>query len=215
MGCADRLARDVANSSVVTTANKITISRILLIPVFVGCAMYYGKSVEEGDAAEAWRVAAIVVFGLASVSDGLDGFIARHYNQRSRLGSILDPIADKGLLLSAIITLSLVNWKPNFPLWFPVLVIGRDALAIGGTFLINHLAGRVELRPHWTGKCATVLIMIAIGWVMLRLDGVTGVPLWIPIALAGTFVTLSGFIYLADGLRQLHATGHAHPETTD
>jgi phosphatidylglycerophosphate synthase len=68
-------------------------------------------------------------FLLAAASDGLDGYVARHYNQRSQLGVILDPIADKGLLLSGIITLSITNWSQSdpdygkFPVWFPVLVI--------------------------------------------------------------------------------------------
>lgn len=196
-----------------TTANKITVARILLIPVFVGCAMYYGKSVQEGAPEEPWRIVSIVVFGFASISDAVDGYIARHCNQRSRLGAILDPIADKGLLLAAIITLSLTNWKPNFPLWFPVLVIARDTLAIAGAFLINHLAGHVTIRPHWSGKFATVFQMVALGWLMLRLEPATGLPLLLPTITAGFFVLLSGFIYLADGLRQLHATAHAHPET--
>ncbi|MBP7951323.1 MAG: CDP-diacylglycerol--glycerol-3-phosphate 3-phosphatidyltransferase [Verrucomicrobiales bacterium] len=194
------------------TANKITIARILLIPVFVGCAMDYGKSVQAGEPNEWSRVLAIVVFGVASVSDGVDGYIARHFNQKTRLGGILDPIADKGLLLAAIITLSLVDWKPNFPLWFPVLVIARDTLSIAGSLLVNHLAGKVEIRPHWSGKCATVFQMIAIGWLMLRGDSLTGIPLLVPTILAGVFVCVSGFIYLADGLRQLHATEHAHSE---
>jgi cardiolipin synthase len=64
-----------------TTANKITIFRILLIPVFIGFAMYYGKSTESGAPQESFRWAAIFTFLLAAASDGLDGFIARHFNQ--------------------------------------------------------------------------------------------------------------------------------------
>jgi CDP-diacylglycerol--glycerol-3-phosphate 3-phosphatidyltransferase len=195
----------------VTTANKITIARILLIPVFVGCAMYYGEGLRTGRPQEVWRIAAIVAFGLASVSDGIDGYLARNFGQRTRLGSILDPIADKGLLLSAIITLSLVDWKPNFPLWFPVLVIARDVLTISGAFLVNHLAGPLELRAHWTGKWATVWQMIAIGWLMLRLHEYTGIPLLVPTIIAASFVLLSGILYLAEGLRQIHAAGHTDP----
>ena len=116
-----------------TTANKITIVRILLIPAFVTMAIYYGQSVQRGEPQEWQRYAAIIIFLVAAVSDGLDGYIARRYNQRSTLGVILDPIADKGLLLSGIITLSISNWSESnpelrqFPVWFPVLVITRDA----------------------------------------------------------------------------------------
>ena len=93
-----------------TLANQITIGRILLIPVFVLFCVYYGQGVEAGQPEEWQRWAAIITFLVASASDGLDGWIARHWSQRSRLGTILDPIADKGLLLAAIITLSLSKW---------------------------------------------------------------------------------------------------------
>ena len=121
-----------------TTANKITVVRILMIPAFVTMAIYYGESIQRGQPLEWQRFAAIAIFILAAVSDGLDGYVARRYNQRSTLGVILDPIADKGLLLSGIITLSLTNWSEfepgsgKFPAWFPVLVISRDAILLVG-----------------------------------------------------------------------------------
>ncbi len=121
-----------------TTANKITVIRILMIPVFVTLAIYYGQSIQEGSPQDWQRFAAIAVFLLAAVSDGLDGYVARRYNQRSSLGMILDPIADKGLLLSGIITLSISNWSTGdqhygkFPAWFPVLVITRDTVILVG-----------------------------------------------------------------------------------
>src|SRR5213595_3108531 len=104
-------------SAFMTTANKITLVRILMIPAFVTMAIYYGESVKRGQPLEWQRFAAIAIFIVAAVSDGLDGYVARRYNQRSSLGVILDPIADKGLLLSGIITLSISNWSevdPNY-----------------------------------------------------------------------------------------------------
>ena len=86
-----------------TTANKITLVRILMIPAFVLMALYYGESIKRGQPEEWQRYTAIMIFLVAAVSDGLDGYIARRYNQKSALGVILDPIADKGLLLSGII----------------------------------------------------------------------------------------------------------------
>src|SRR5437762_11362127 len=94
-----------------TTTNKITLIRIAMIPVFVTMAIYYGQSIQRGQPLEWQRFTAIAIFLLASTSDGLDGYVARRYNQRSRLGVVLDPIADKGLLLSGIITLSISNWE--------------------------------------------------------------------------------------------------------
>src|SRR5437667_11195534 len=92
-----------------TTANKITVVRILMIPVFVTMAIYYGQSIERGEPLEWQRFTAIIIFLVAAVSDGLDGYVARRYNQRSGLGVILDPIAHKRLLLSGTITLSISN----------------------------------------------------------------------------------------------------------
>ena len=141
-----------------TTANKITVIRILMIPVFVTLAIYYGESIQRGEPLEWQRFAAIAVFLVAAVSDGLDGYVARRYNQRSSLGVILDPIADKGLLLSGIITLSISNWSQvdphygKFPAWFPVLVITRDAVILVGRSCLHLLNGKVKCRPAGPAK---------------------------------------------------------------
>ena len=198
-----------------TTANKITIVRILMIPAFVTMAIYYGESIKRGDPLEWQRFTAIIIFILAAVSDGLDGYVARRYNQRSALGAYLDPIADKGLLLSGIITLSISNWSQSdpeygsFPVWFPVLVISRDAVILVGTMIMYLLNGKVHVKPNWTGKVATVLQMIAIGWVMLQLRFI---PLLYVVVAAGVFTLISGIVYVTDGVRQLQAEGHAHPQ---
>ncbi len=196
-----------------TTANKITVIRILMIPVFVTLAIYYGQSVQKGDPVVWERFAAIFVFLLAAVSDGLDGYVARRYNQRSSLGVILDPIADKGLLLSGVITLSISNWSDvdpeygKFPIWFPVLVITRDVVILVGAVVLHLLNGKVTVRPRWTGKVATVCQMLAIGWVMLQFRFI---PLFIVVIVAAVFTFVSGVAYVMDGVRQLQAEGHAH-----
>jgi cardiolipin synthase len=196
-----------------TTANKITIVRILMIPVFVTMAIYYGQSIQRGAPLEWQRFTAIVIFLVAAASDGLDGYVARRYKQRSALGAILDPIADKGLLLSAIITLSISNWSDidpeygRFPAWFPVLVITRDAVILVGAGVLHLLNGKVHVKPNWTGKVATVLQMAAIAWVMLQLHFL---PLLYVVIAAGVFTFISGIVYVMDGVRQLQAEGHAH-----
>jgi CDP-diacylglycerol--glycerol-3-phosphate 3-phosphatidyltransferase len=196
-----------------TTANKITIARIALIPLFVLMAIYYGESVQRGAPLEWQRYLAIVIFLVAAASDGVDGYVARRYNQRSALGVILDPIADKGLLLSGIITLSISNWSEvdpeygKFPLWFPVLVITRDVVILVGTAVLHLLIGKVRVKPSWTGKVATVLQMAAIAWVMLQLKTP---PLFYIVVVAGLFTLVSGLIYVMEGVRQLQAEGHAN-----
>lgn len=196
-----------------TTANKITIIRIAMIPVFVTMAIYYGQSIQRGAPLEWQRFTAIMIFLVAAVSDGLDGYVARRYNQRSSLGAILDPIADKGLLLSGIITLSISNWSEadpdygRFPAWFPVLVITRDAVILVGAAVLHLLNGKVRVKTSWTGKVATVCQMCAIAWVMLQLRFL---PLLFVVICAGVFTFVSGVIYVLDGVRQLQAEGHAN-----
>ncbi len=191
-----------------TTANKITIVRLLLIPVFVLLGVYYGESVRLGQPQETYRFGAILVFLTASVSDGLDGYIARRYNQRSKLGAILDPIADKGLLLAALLTLTFSDWGYRLPLWFPVLVIARDVVIVAGSLGLHHVNGEVQVRPRWTGKIATVLQMIVIAWVMLQIH-VCSPVYWV--VLAGLFTFVSGVSYVIDGIRQLQHQEHALP----
>lgn len=181
-----------------TLANKITITRILLIPVFILFAVYYGRGVEQGTPEEWQRWAAVIVFIVASVTDCLDGWVARHWEKSSRLGAVLDPIADKGLLLSAIITLSLSRWTIAFPLWFPVLVIARDAVVLTGCALVKYFNGHLDVHPTWTGKIATALQMLAIAWVMLQLPNHI-----YSVYAAGFFTLVSGLGYVFDGARQL------------
>lgn len=191
--------------SSVNLANQITIFRILLIPVFIGLVIYYGDSARGEHPDESLRQWAAAVFGIASISDAIDGWIARRFNQRTRFGAIMDPLADKLLMLAAIILLSFTSWRQHFPLWFPILVIGRDLLSIGGAFLIDHFAGKFQIHTHWTGKTATFAQMAAILWILLDLK-----PEWLiwPTLFAATFTALSGFLNLADGVKQLQAAGH-------
>src|SRR5262245_59519736 len=116
-----------------TTANKITILRILLVPFFIVQVLYYAEATESA-AREWYRLAALLTFATAALFDALDGYIARRYNQRSELGAILDPLADKLLLVFAIVLLSRHD-KPSLdriPFWFTMTVIGRDVILLLG-----------------------------------------------------------------------------------
>src|SRR6266704_6284577 len=137
-----------------TTANKITIVRILLVPFFIVEVLNY---VEQGR--ELHRHLAIAAFLAASVCDGVDGYIARRYNQRSELGAILDPLADKLLLVSGIVVLSFEHrpYLETIPLWLTGTIIGRDILVLAGMLVIQMTVGKVKVRPRMVGKVATVL----------------------------------------------------------
>src|SRR5580698_1917798 len=108
-----------------TTANKVTILRILLVPFFVIETVYY---VRTGN--EICRLAGLLAFAIASILDGVDGYIARKYHQQSELGTILDPAADKLLLVSAVILLTFDNhpYLRSIPFWLTGVIIGRDLL---------------------------------------------------------------------------------------
>ena len=184
-----------------TTANKITILRILLIPFFVVEIIYY---VRTGN--EACRFAALLAFAVAAILDGVDGYVARHYNQWSELGTILDPLADKLLLVSAIVVLSFDN-APHLgqiPLWLTGTIIGRDLLLGIGAVVIRLVVGKITVRPRLTGKVATVFQMIVVLWILLRWDFTFhGGFLETWILGTGIFTAVSGLFYVWDGTKQL------------
>ena len=187
-----------------TFASKITIARICLVPVYAALAFYYGHTVKSGQPDESLRWWALGVFVTAAASDGIDGWIARHFNQISKFGAYIDPIADKALLLTGVITLSLVDWgSPGWrlPLWFAAIVVLRDCIILGGIKVLYCKHREVKIVPHWTGKVCTVTQMIAIGWVMLRVTDISPVyisPVY-PCIVAGIFTVWSCITYIRQG----------------
>ncbi|MEK7675492.1 MAG: CDP-diacylglycerol--glycerol-3-phosphate 3-phosphatidyltransferase [Verrucomicrobiota bacterium] len=183
-----------------TTANKITILRILLVPFFIVQLLVY---VESGD--EWYRLLAILSFALAAFGDALDGYVARRYNQHSELGAILDPLADKLLLLSGVVVLSLPHqpYLDRLPLWLVATVISRDMLLLIGMVVIHYACGKVIVRAHIIGKMATVLQMGAVLWILLKWN-----EDWLRVWTVGAAVCtgISGVLYLLDGVRQLSAS---------
>ena len=192
-----------------TLPNQITIARILLIPVFVVLAIYYGKTVASGHPDEHLRLATIAVFLTAALSDGIDGWLARRFHLKSRLGAILDPIADKGLMLTAIITLSVTKWPYELPVWYPVLVIARDIIIVVGCAILRLLNDHLEVRPSHLGKASTFLQMLTVAVVMLQWSHCDPV-VWV----SGAVTLLSGIGYVAAGIKQLQDGGHTVPVTT-
>lgn len=192
-----------------TTANKVTILRILLIPFFVVEVLYY---VRTGN--EMHRLVAILCFAVASICDGVDGYIARHYNQWSELGTILDPLADKLLLVSAVVLLSFDHapYLDSIPLWLTGTIIGRDLLLLVGMGVIHLTIGKVKVKPSIIGKIATVFQMATVLWVMLKWPAS-----WLTFLTLGAalFTAASGLIYLMSGVRQLGAHPSSLPTTKD
>ncbi len=133
--------------------NILTLIRILLTPLFI---IFLIKGL---------LLAALLVFSLAGVSDGLDGFIARYFNQKTKLGAYLDPIADKLLLVSAYICLGVLEMIPS---WLAVIVISRDVLILLGIAIFTIFVVRVEIRPSMVSKLTTVAQLFTIFWVLLN-----------------------------------------------
>ena len=169
--------------------NILTVSRILMTPLFIILLMkdLFGL--------------ALVIFSLATVTDGLDGFIARYFNQRTLMGAYLDPIADKFLLSAAFITLAILT---VIPAWLTVIVISRDILIVAGIaiFAINDI--KVKIRPSIVSKFTTAfqlgtIIIVLLGF-YYPVVGIAELPaLW---ATAGLTI-LSGLHYMLAGIGTL------------
>jgi len=172
------------------TANKITILRILLIPFFIAFILY-----------AKWE-AALVVFIIAAISDGIDGYVARAAKQQTELGKILDPIADKLLILSAFICLSVVKGVPpesKLPPYVPIIIISRDAIILLGALVIYMVKGSLEIKPTLISKITTFFQMLTIVSVLLKLA--FSPVLW---NIAVVLTVVSGAQYVRIGNRALN-----------
>lgn len=136
--------------------NALTFLRIILIAPFAAALM-----------AKEYRFA-LVIFFLASATDAFDGFLARHYNWRTRLGAIADPLADKALLITAYLMLVLTGVLPVWLFW---LVLGRDLLIVCGGLAFHYGVGRFEMQPSLPGKLNTLIqILVALAIIILLAD---------------------------------------------
>ncbi len=192
-----------------TTANQITIFRMLLVPFFVVEVLYYVKT-----GYEAHRVAALLTFAVAAICDGVDGYIARRYNQWSELGTILDPLADKLLLVSGVVLLSFDHGTmlSQIPYWLTGTIIGRDLIVLIGLVVIRLTVGKVKIRPHFIGKIATVLQMVTVLWLLLKWDTGVGEYWAFGLSLGAAVCTgISSLLYVRDGMRQLSASPSSLP----
>jgi len=128
---------------------------------------------------------ALILFAVAGISDGLDGFLAKHYHWESRLGSILDPIADKLLLVASFATLT---WLGALPMWLLWLVLARDIIIIGGGLAYHYKVGQFDLTPLWSSKINTTLQIALVLLVIVHqqwfegLDQLVTIGIWLVVA---------------------------------
>jgi len=179
----------------VNIANKISTFRILSVPFFIACLLYYTPE-------RAYlKDLALIIFVLGVISDGLDGFIARKAKIQSKAGLILDPLGDKLLLMSAFIFLSPISrLELKFPLWVSFIIISRDLIIIMGAVVIYMVKQAIDVYPTKWGKLTTVFQMLSVICVLLqwRLVGL----IWWP---AVIFTIISGIDYVKRGFKILYA----------
>ena len=171
--------------------NSLTILRILLVPVYIGFMTYgsYGFS--------------LLILFIAGLTDAVDGHLARKLNQRTRLGTLLDPLADKVLLTSSFIALSVLHLAPS---WLVILVVSRDVILLLGTSVAHVTSTPIDVTPTFLGKGTTLLqlsyvfLVVLFAWQELDLAMLT--PL---LALMVGFTLASGLHYLYRGYRAANA----------
>lgn len=179
-----------------TLANGVTLIRFLLVPLFVGSLVYYEPQKDS------LRLTAIFLFLLAMITDGVDGYLARRFSQKSPLGVLLDPLADKFLLVSAFIVLATVKALPEvfrLPPWISILVISRDLFILIGSAAIYFITQRLDVKPSRLGKVTTFLQMAT---VLVALGGSSFRLLFCNIT--AFFTILSGLGYLRYGIHLLN-----------
>lgn len=169
----------------VTLPNIITLLRLALVPVTVW-ALLVGE-----------HALAFAAFLLAGVSDGVDGFIARRFDQRSELGAWLDPIADKALLVAVFVVLGILA---ELPLWLVVLAVSRDVVILGAIMLATVVGNPVPIRPLMVSKANTAAQIALVVWTLGELAWGGHVP-----AIHAVLVAAVTALTVASGLAYLHA----------
>lgn len=170
--------------------NLLTLLRIVMVPVVIVLLNQHEYSL------------ALLVFALAGITDGLDGWIAKTFNLQTRLGAMLDPIADKLLLVSTYAMLTVLG---DIPFWLLVLVLFRDLLIVGGYWLLVAMDHKAEIQPIWVSKFNTffqimlvVLVLVdRAGW--MALDSVITATIYIVVITT----VASGYAYVRAEIRRV------------
>lgn len=177
------------SSSVLTIPNLLTVLRMALIPIFASL-LYYG-----------YARGSLAVFLIAAFSDAVDGFWARRFKQESTLGTIIDPIADKMLMTTAFILLTIPNGMDPvrhlpIPFWVTATVIGRDVLIITSAAAINFMTGFRGFRPSLLGKMSTLVQVAAI--LLILYAFASGITFFLPTTYVVVvfFAVASGIHYI-------------------
>ena len=179
-------------------ANKVTIGRILVVPLFIATVLYYSP---QRDFNRYWALGILI---LAVGSDVFDGYIARSRKERTRAGAILDPLADKLLLISAFVCLYAVGPafpEFRFPIWLVVSVISREIILVLGALIIQLINGEFEIEPSFWGKATNFLQVCCIIGMLLQWE--FSMSLWFVTVIA---TVISGLGYIGSGIKILNGS---------
>ncbi len=176
---------------VLNLPNSLTIARIVIIPLFTIAVIY--KRYDY----------ALYMFLVAALTDTLDGFIARLTNQKTALGTFLDPLADKFLLITSFIIFSMNGWLPK---WLTITVISRDVIVITGWVLVYLITHTSNVKPTVTGKAAIAMQLMLLCYVLLNINigflpDIKNMLIW----LTAVLTIISGLHYIYRGFKLTHA----------
>ncbi|WP_217493118.1 CDP-diacylglycerol--glycerol-3-phosphate 3-phosphatidyltransferase [Mycobacterium lentiflavum] len=181
--------------SIANLANVLTLVRLVLVPIFL-LALFAGGGHET-----VARIVAFVVFAVACITDRLDGLLARNYGMATEFGAFVDPIADKMLIGSALVGLSMLG---DLPWWVTVLILVRE---IGVTLLRLAVIRRGVIPASWGGKLKTFVQAVAIGLFVLPLSGGFLVAASVVMGAAVVLTVVTGIDYVASTVKEVRRTG--------
>lgn len=192
----DRLSQDSREAPLqrtgetgLTLPNALTVLRIILVPFIIGTLSYgyYGYS--------------LAIFAIAGVTDLLDGLLARLKRQKTNLGALLDPVADKALLVSSFITLTILGWIPT---WLTIIVISRDIILITGNLGIYILTGDLKISPSILGKLTTASQVLLVALVLVMVNfGDNPLPPSVFLLVTGILTVSSALHYIYVGFKMV------------
>ena len=172
--------------------NALTMMRILFVPLIIIFLM------------QGAFIKALILFTISGITDGLDGFLARFLNQQTELGAYLDPIADKALIISCFVTLSV---KQIIPGWLTVIVVSRDCIILIGIAILTLMSVAFQVRPSVVSKLTTLFQLVAVFAVLVVRSFALPVGsevLYLIFMVTAFFTAVSGLDYLIRGLRLMN-----------
>tara|TARA_B100000674_G_scaffold172890_2_gene139565 strand:- start:1368 stop:1955 length:588 start_codon:yes stop_codon:yes gene_type:complete len=190
----------------ISLPTKITFIRIILTPIIIFLILIHHEKIQEFGLKSSQTYWILTLFSIAIISDIVDGYLSRKFNLITRLGSFLDPIADKILIISTTLVLTYVDCGNPLPIYYTTLIVARESIQISGAISIGIISGDITIKHHWTGKIATFLQILMV-YCSLTLESVS---FCFSLSLLTSFFAIwSAIMYIHNGLIQLPSTHDA------